>query len=452
MQTVTDNRADGVTTYNYDATSQVSSFAYPNGVTHSFGYDLRDRTTSLSLGSIANYVQSFSNSGHKTGVMELSGRAPAYQYDQVWRLTQEAITGDPVSANNGVLTHMLDPVGNRTSLTSTLAALPNQSFTYDPDDRLQSDTYDANGNTVSSGGVNYSYEFEDRLVSTSNGVTIVYDGDGNRASETAAGITTKYLVDDLTPTHYAQVAEETVNGVVTAQFTYGLMRISQNRDGTASYYGFDPGGSVRQLLSPAGAVTDTYAYDGFGNTVTQAGSTTNEFLYRGEQWDSALQMYYLRARYYVPRTGRFLTSDKFEPGDIATCDCPMTSPAGHQLSIHNLFGYAASDPVGLRDPRGAEEEEEGLLSQIQNGVKKFYASSVGLTLYSLCRGYTLFRLVGSIATWSSFGSLGLSVDIGCGVITFGPYLLNVSTPNVVAVIQWFITLAEGELPANLLDL
>jgi hypothetical protein len=76
-------------------------------------------------------------------------------------------------------------------------------------------------------------------------------------------------VDDLTPTGYAQVAEEIVGSSVVAQYTYGVMRISQNRAGTVSYYAYDAGGSVRQLLNNSGAVTDTYAYDAFGNTATR---------------------------------------------------------------------------------------------------------------------------------------------------------------------------------------
>src|SRR5262245_20891631 len=52
----------------------------------------------------------------------------------------------PASTNNGALTYVLDAAGNRLSLTSTLAALPSQSFTYDPDDRISGDTFDANGN------------------------------------------------------------------------------------------------------------------------------------------------------------------------------------------------------------------------------------------------------------------------------------------------------------------
>ena len=101
------------------------------------------------------------------------------------------------------------------------ALLALAALTYDADDRISGDTFDANGNTLTSGGVTYPYDFEDRLLTTSNGVTIIYDGDGNRVSETASGVTTKYLVDGQTPTGYAQVAEELVSGAVTAQFTYG---------------------------------------------------------------------------------------------------------------------------------------------------------------------------------------------------------------------------------------
>ncbi len=354
---VTDNVTNGLTNYSYDATSQIASLTYPNGATHAFTYDLRDRTTALSvtgpgLSAIASYGQTFGPSGHKLSVAESGGRAEGYEYDLIYRLLNETVSGDPVTANNGVLTYMLDPVGNRKSLTSTLMALPAQTLTYDDDDRLTTDTYDANGNTLSSGGTNYTYDFEDRLLSTSSGVQIAYDGDGKRVSETVGGVTTKYLVDDLTPTRYAQLAEETANGAVVAQFIYGLMRISQNRAGALSYYGYDAGGSTRELLNRSGAVTDTYDYDAFGNTVAQTGLTTNEFLYRGEQFDSALAMYYLRARWYVPRTGRFLTADKLEREEVGACDCGPSKRV--LIGVQPLFAYANSDPLNLIDPSGRE--------------------------------------------------------------------------------------------------
>ena len=50
---------------------------------------------------------------------------------------------------------------------------------------------------------------------------------GNRVAKTVNGVTTQYLVeDDVNPTGLPQVVEETVNGVVTRSYTYGLERIS----------------------------------------------------------------------------------------------------------------------------------------------------------------------------------------------------------------------------------
>lgn len=84
-------------------------------------------------------------------------------------------------------------------------------------------------------------------------MTIVYDGDGNRVSETASGTITKYLVDHQAPTGYAQINEELVSGAVTAQFTYGPIRVSQRRTAN-SFHGYDTGGSVRVLFDNKGAV------------------------------------------------------------------------------------------------------------------------------------------------------------------------------------------------------
>jgi YD repeat-containing protein len=67
---------------------------------------------------------------------------------------------------------------------------------------MSTETYDANGNTLTSGGRNFAYDSENRLTSMNSGaVSIVYDGFGNRVAETAGGVTTKYLVeDDVNPT------------------------------------------------------------------------------------------------------------------------------------------------------------------------------------------------------------------------------------------------------------
>jgi RHS repeat-associated protein len=123
----------------------------------------------------------------------------------------------------------------------------------------------------------------------------------------------------------------------------GVQRISQNQiisnTWTPSLCWYDAGGSMRVLTNVTCAVTDTYEYDAFGNEFTVSGSIPNNYLYRGEQYDSDLGLYYLRARYYNQLTGRFLSRDP-KDGDYS-------DPA----TLHKYL-YASADPVDLIDPSG----------------------------------------------------------------------------------------------------
>jgi len=252
------------------------------------------------------------------------------------------------------------PVGNRKQITSTLAPVPAGLWNYDANDRFTAgDTYDADGNTVSSGGIANVYDFENHLIQKA-GVTIVYDGDGNRVSKTVAGVTTTYLVDTLNPTGYTQVVYESFNSSSSGNYelnhsyVYGLELISQTRSYVANfqstsqkiYYAYDGHGSVRALTGPTGAVTDTYDYDAFGNLIrsstTLASPTPNNYLFAGEQFDPDLNLYYNRARYLNVSTGRFWSVDTFE-GDSSA-----------PLSLHKYL-YTSADPVNRIDPGGRED-------------------------------------------------------------------------------------------------
>jgi RHS repeat-associated protein len=242
----------------------------------------------------------------------------------------------------------LDPVGNRLSTNSTINGVSSGSFSFNGDDLMGGESYDANGNTTATGGKTFAYDSENRLKTMNSGaVTIVYDGDGNRVAKTVSGVTTRYLVDDLNPTGYAQVVEESVNGSVQRAYSYGLQRIDViqpvNNTSTLSFYGYDGFGSVRQLTNAAGAVTDSYEYDAFGNELSHTGTTPNNYLYRGEQWDPDLSLYYLRARYYNPATGRFLSRDPNNPQPRVVTNGKPIDPMG----LHN-YSEPASRRFGRR--------------------------------------------------------------------------------------------------------
>src|SRR5437016_4190211 len=165
--------------------------------------------------------------------------------------------------------------GNRLNRSSSIAPVPSQSSTYDANDRLTSDSYDNNGNTTSSTGNSYAYDFENHLTSLNGGaVRYIYDGDGNRIAKIVGGITTNYLVDSNNPTGYAQVVDELQGGSIIKSFTYGHHLISQRIvGGGLSFYQYDGQGSVRQLTNASGVITDAYDYDAFGNLIHRSGTT-----------------------------------------------------------------------------------------------------------------------------------------------------------------------------------
>src|SRR5437899_1696667 len=128
-----------------------------------------------------------------------------------------------------------DPVGNRTQKTSTLPGYPGGLSNYNANDQLSTDTYDSDGNTTASNGVGYVYDFENHLVQAGAGISIVYDGDGNRVSKTVSGVTTTYLVDPFSPTGYPQVVYETISGTGANHeqahtFSYGLELVNEARN------------------------------------------------------------------------------------------------------------------------------------------------------------------------------------------------------------------------------
>lgn len=386
LATVTDNRMaalggpSGQTTYAYDAVSNLQSYTYPNTVQTANVFDPLNRLTQTCAATstpactagtkLASYAYTLGNAGNRTNVLELSNRNVAYGYDNDYRLTSEAITADPVGNNGTVSYTQYDAVGNRQAMTSTLSAVPNGSFSYDNNDRYALDTFDNNGNTISSAGISNTYDFENRML-THGAVTLVYDGDGNRVSETVGGTTTKYLVGSLNPTGLPQVLDEKVSATVTRIYAYGLQRISAEQKvgstWTPSFYGYDGHGNVRFLMSKTGTITDSYDYDAFGMPVRTSGTTANPFLYSGERSDNSIGLYDLRARYYNQATGRFWSMDLY-PGQRSR---PST--------LHK-YTYTANNPINYIDPRGLGEVETFALWQKVTAWTVLVALPLGETL------------------------------------------------------------------------
>jgi RHS repeat-associated protein len=164
---------------------------------------------------------------------------------------------------------------------------------------------------------------------------------------------------------------------------------------TTSFYGYDGHGSVRQLTNSAGVVTDSYDYDAFGNLINQTGSTPNNYLFAGEQYDPALGLYYNRARYLNTATDRFWSMDTFEGDDQ------------DPLSLHKYI-YAEANPVDGTDPSGFQD------SMGELGAEESMSASLDsmptLNFSTIIASVTPERLyVRAFAPWKTFG-LGFHGD------------------------------------------
>ncbi len=145
---------------------------------------------------------------------------------------------------------------------------------------------------------------------------------------------------------------------------------------------------------PTGNIIVTYDYDAFGNSVSTSGNTPNEFLYRGEMYDSDLGLYYLRARYMNPLTGRFMSRDP-KPGSLVD---PKT--------LHNYL-YADGDPVNAIDPsgRGALSEYADSILLIAAYLTQVPAQTYWNAAHAVCDAYETLDLflklkTATISAWT----------------------------------------------------
>ncbi len=287
-----------------------------------------------------------------------SGRVVKYAYDELHRLTAEEIT-DPVLGND-MISYSYDAFGNRLTKGGSGDTV---TYSYSDNDELETESgltygYDDNGNAVGRDGVIFGYDYENRLVSAGS-ASYAYDADGIRVSSVSDGSATDYLVDKNR--QYAQVLEERDDSG-SVSYVYGDDLISRKQGGETRYYVYDGHGSVRQLTDADGAVTDSYIYDAFGNLRDHLGDSDNRYLYAGEQYDPASGLYYLRARYYGPESGRFMTHDPY-PGN-----------PGEPVTLHRYL-YGNANPVSYVDPSG-----EFSIAEISTNL--FFRSIIGAIAYS----------------------------------------------------------------------
>jgi RHS repeat-associated protein len=403
----------GKTDYTYDKVGNLIKTEFPNGVSETQQFDLLNRLTYLEnrngTGIISSYAYTLDAIGNRTKVFEQDGRIIEYSYDLLYRLTQEKIT-DTVAGNRAT-DYKFDAVGNRLERTDSVAG--KTTYTYDVNDRLLEEVlgskviqyqYDAKGNLtakVENGQTQAVYKWNAKgelaaVEITENGITgtieFEYDHQGIRVAIKQNGEETCFLVDN-NQQQYAQVIEEyQVDGTVKATYVHGWDLISQTNSNGTNYYQVDGLGSTRQLTNNAGTIRVEYDYDAYGSLTSKTGNASNNYLFAGEQFDEAVDEYYLRARYYNPAAGRFSSTDPFEGYKKQ----PITL---------NDYLYGKNNPIIFIDPDGkvAIEYAATLDSTLNKAAFVLIGFIQGLAFPSL-------YFIGNFLTWQNQDDISIQWD------------------------------------------
>jgi RHS repeat-associated protein len=336
--------------FEYDARGRLTALAYPNGVRGRIEYDAADRQTRIAYSggkgpAVGTWRFAYDAAGNRVEAVDATGKAVHYRYDTQGQLTEEGAGGAPTARYRYLAG------GNRgeRQRDGTTTA-----YRYDEADRLleaggESFAYDANGNLVERrgpGGVRrYEYDAEDRLVKAvrPDGSTVAfgYAPTGERAWRRDADGLTWFVTDGL---HVLAELDEGLRARATYLHGPGIDQpLAMIREGRPLFFHADAVGSVIALTDQQGAVAARYEYDAFGAVRRVAGDIESPFGFTGREGESALGLYYFRARYYDPALGRFLSPDS-APRDL------------RRVLALNPYLYARNDPVNLSDPLGLEPQ------------------------------------------------------------------------------------------------
>lgn len=382
---VKDSEGNRAVSYAYDTEGSLSERQAANGLKTTYGYDYQNRLTSMTnetgKGVVSKYSSTYLKNGQKaeevSTVMDKNGKSTkktaAYTYDMLGRITRETKTG------REDISYTYDANNNRKQMTignKTTAYQYNKNDELLRTDTLHTDTEkndvviyknDKNGNqlaTVNRSEIpaeakDTSYidvdvtlgdnQLNDNVVNHYNAlnqltetltknykVSFTYDAEGLRTGKTVNGEKTIYVWDGE-----QVVMELSKGGAVQKRYIRGndLVYADKGENTEKTYYVTDMHGNVVQLLDESGNVTKTYEYDSFGNEVKPEKKDENPYRYCGEYYDKETEEVYLRARYYEPGVGRFITRDTY------------TGESDEPLSLH-LYTYCANDGVNAWDPSG----------------------------------------------------------------------------------------------------
>jgi RHS repeat-associated protein len=352
------------TTFGYDANSNLTKETFPttSGVIDTLTFNNADHMTAVSSKKgnstlfSATYTRDAAN--QLTGDTSAASGTSKYKYDALNQVCYAGSTNTNACSTppTGSIAYKYDAADNLTQNGST----QQQSFN-NADELCWTSSTSGSCSSPPSGSSTYQYDLRGNRTSfnpnAGQAQTFTFDQAGHLASFTVGSSTTTYgynsdglrlckVAGSSSAPCASQSADQfvwdTVDGDIVKDgstlYVYGPgnLPVEQINGSTTYYFHHDQIGSTRLITTSAGASQATYTFNPYGKLVASTGSATNPFLFAGQFQDSESLNYYLRARYYDPTTGQFLSRD------------PATA------STREPYGYVSDSPLNGTDPSGLD--------------------------------------------------------------------------------------------------
>lgn len=318
-----------VISYAYNASNQVISKTFANGVTTNLQYDFAGRLTDINTGSHGSMAFTYDKHGNRTSIIRNNNHSEFFTYDDGNRLStyKRGPAGGPFSVNNHFV---YDAVGNRVS-----AQLDGKSIAYTTNSLNQmlratdgttaiNYTYDQRGNLSFDGRYHKFYDADRKLLrdsaSPAEVIRYEYDAIGRMTKKTINGLTLHFTYAGLNA-----IEERDLNGITRNRtlFNSFLQPVLNEHFEVPFFYHQNHLYSIEMMTDAGGNLVEEYRYDAFGkqsvyNAAGQpipAGITGNRYGFTGQLYDSSTRQNQFYFRNYNPETGLFHQQDLIGYGD-----------------------------------------------------------------------------------------------------------------------------------------
>jgi RHS repeat-associated protein len=350
---LTQDGPQGTVSSQWDVAGRRTRLTYPgSGLYVDYDYlvtgemtKARENGASSGIGVLATFA--YDNLGRRTSLTFGNGAVTTYGFDAVSRLQSLTanLSGTANDLTIGAITY--SPAGQITgqprsndAYSWNSAAVVNRNYTSNGLNQYTASgsnfpTYDARGNLTLSEGTTYTYSSENRLTSTSTGVSLTYDPLLRLYQVSSASPTTRFAYDGLN-----LIAEFDGANLLLRRYVFGpngdepLVQYEGTGTADPRFLSADERGSIVAVTDGSGALLAPNNYDEYGIPGT---GNYGRFQYTGQVWLPELGMYYYKNRIYSPSLGRFLQTD------------PIDVDGGI-----NLYAYVLNDPVNWADPLGLD--------------------------------------------------------------------------------------------------